>query len=80
MQGWRLHVTKDSVNLIRDLRNYCWEKDRDGVITSTPIHEWSHGPDAMRYALFSEFAQNAGYGSYNLAFNRRHTHGTRKHH
>ena len=79
MQGWRLNVTKDSVNLIRDLRNYCWEKDRDGEVTSTPIHEWSHGPDAMRYALFSEFASNAGYGTYSITFNTRR-HETRRHH
>lgn len=60
MQGWTLNITKASVDLIKDMRNYCWEKDSDGRLTNTPIHEFSHGPDALRYALFSEFAGGAG--------------------
>lgn len=69
MQGWRFFVTKSSLNLIRDLRNYCYAKDRDGNLTDSPIHEWSHGPDAMRYALYSEFAGNTA-GQYTIGFNR----------
>ena len=48
------------------MRNYCWEKDADGNITNVPIHAWSHGPDSLRYALFSEFAGNTG--QYNISF------------
>lgn len=66
MQGWQLFVTKDSVELIRDLRNYTYEKDGDGNYLAIPVHTFSHGPDAMRYALFSEFASRVGYGQYNL--------------
>lgn len=66
MQGWRLCITKTSLNVIRDLRNYCFEKDRDGNLTAFPIHDWSHGPDAIRYALYSEFAINAGTGIYHV--------------
>lgn len=69
MQGWRLCVTKDSLDLIKDLRNYCFEKDRDGNLTDHPIHEWSHGPDAMRYALYSQFA-GRNSGDYTIGFNR----------
>ena len=60
LQGWRLFVTKDSIDVIRELRNYTWEKDKDGNITSTPTHEFSHSADAIRYALFSEFAGRKG--------------------
>ena len=66
LQGWTLYITKASVDIIRDMRNYTWEKDRDGNITSTPIHTFSHGPDSLRYALFSEFAGNTG--TYNISF------------
>jgi phage terminase large subunit len=68
MQGWTLNITKASVDLIRDMRNYTWEKDRDGNVTSIPIHDYSHGPDALRYALFSEFAGSGG--NYTIGFNR----------
>ena len=66
LQGWTLNITKGSVDLIKDMRNYCWEKDADGNITNVPIHAWSHGPDSVRYALFSEFAGNTG--QYNISF------------
>ena len=66
LQGWTLYITKGSVDLIKDMRNYCWEKDADGNITNVPIHAWSHGPDSVRYALFSEFAGNTG--QYNISF------------
>ena len=66
LQGWTLYITKASVDIIRDMRNYTWEKDRDGNITSTHIHTFSHGPDSLRYALFSEFAGNTG--TYNISF------------
>lgn len=60
LQGWRLFITKRSVDIIRDMRNYCWEKDADGNITSTPIHTFSHGPDSIRYGLYSEFSGSTG--------------------
>lgn len=81
MRGWRLKVTKSSLNLIHELRNYCFEKDRDGNLTDFPIHEWSHGPDALRYALYSEFAGKEGVGQYTIGFNRyRQRHGDTLHH
>lgn len=70
MQGWRLRVCKSSLDLIHELRNYCWQKDRDGNVTGTPIDTFNHALDAMRYALFSEFAGREGAGQYTIGFNR----------
>ena len=76
MQGWKLFVTKDSLDLIKDLRNYCFEKDKDGNLTDFPIHEWSHGPDALRYALYTQFA-GKNTGNYTIGFaSRQRTHDT----
>lgn len=72
MQGWKLYVTKRSLNLIRELRNYTWEKDRDGKLTDRPIDSFNHALDAMRYALFSELAGNEGSGRYVLGFSNNH--------
>ena len=63
-----MFVTKDSVDLVKAMRNYVWEKDADGNDTEVPVHKWSHGPDALRYALFSEFAGQGG--NYTVSFNR----------
>jgi phage terminase large subunit len=71
MQGWKLYVTKTSLNLIKELRNYTWAKDRDGNFTGQPIDLFNHAADAMRYALFSELAGNEGSGQYTLGFRRR---------
>jgi len=71
MQGWKLYVTKRSLNLIKELRNYTWAKDRDGNYTGQPIDLFNHAADAMRYALFSELAGNEGSGQYTLGFRRR---------
>lgn len=68
MQGWSLHVTKRSTNLIKELRNYTWAKDRDGHLLNEPIDTWNHACDAMRYALYSELAGAAG--QYSISFNR----------
>lgn len=67
MQGWRLHFTKGSVDLIKEGRNYTWAKDRDGRLLNVPIDTWNHALDAMRYAIYSEFAASAS-GNYNLSF------------
>lgn len=66
VQGWKLFVTKDSVDLIKAMRNYIWETDANGEPTDIPVHKWSHGPDAIRYGLFSEFAGREGSGVYHI--------------
>lgn len=70
MQGWKFYVTKDSLNLIRELRNYAWAKDKDGNTLNYPIDDFNHCLDAIRYALWTKFAERAGYGQYNISFNR----------
>jgi phage terminase large subunit len=42
--------TTDSLNCIKEQRNYQWERDKDGKYTNKPINDWNHGMDARRYA------------------------------
>ena len=70
VQGWKLFITKDSLDVIKAVRNYVWEKDADGNDTEVPVHKWSHGPDAIRYALYSEFAGKENSGQYNISVKR----------
>lgn len=53
MQGKRISVTKRSVNLIREYRNYMWQTDRDGKILPVPEGGNDHALDAVGYALAS---------------------------
>jgi hypothetical protein len=49
VQNQRISVTKRSLNIIREYRNYLWSVDKDGKILNEPEHEFSHSMDAIRY-------------------------------
>lgn len=53
VQAQRISVTQRSVNVIKEYRNYLWETDRNGKVLNVPEHQWSHGMDAIRYAMVS---------------------------
>lgn len=53
VQGQNISVTKRSVNIIKEYRNYVWITDKDGIILNEPDHLYSHSMDAIRYALAS---------------------------
>lgn len=46
-----IYVTKRSVNLIRELRNYSWVTDKNGQPTNKPVDAFNHAIDAVRYAI-----------------------------
>ena len=51
-----VYVTSRSKNLINELRNYIWLKDKEGNKMNKPIDAYNHAIDAMRYALTSQLA------------------------
>jgi phage terminase large subunit len=51
LQDVNFKVTKRSLNLIKELRNYIWATDRAGESTGKPIDNYNHAIDAMRYAF-----------------------------
>lgn len=53
VQDQRISVTKHSLNLIKEYRNYLWKTDRDGKIINEPEGGNDHLMDALRYALSS---------------------------
>ncbi len=53
VQHQRISMTKRSVNVIREYRNYLWKTDKNGKIVNEPEHQFSHSMDAIRYALES---------------------------
>lgn len=44
-----IFVTERSYNLLKESRNYTWDKDKDGNYINQPIDAWNHGIDAVRY-------------------------------
>lgn len=51
IQDQRIFVTKRSVNIINEYRNYLWMVDKDGKVVNVPEHKFSHSMDAGRYAM-----------------------------
>jgi len=51
-----VYITSRSKNLINELRNYIWLKDKEGNKMNKPIDAYNHAIDAMRYALTSQLA------------------------
>lgn len=53
VQSQRISITKRSVNLIREYRNYLWKIDKDGKVLNVPEGGLDHALDAVRYAITS---------------------------
>jgi phage terminase large subunit len=48
-------VTKDSLNLIKELRGYTWRTDKTGKSLNVPIDDFNHAIDAARYFYLWKF-------------------------
>ncbi len=58
-----IYITPRSSNLIHELQNYVWLKDREGNTLNKPLDAFNHCIDAMRYALTSQL-ENPNKGKY----------------
>lgn len=57
-----IHVTKRSLNLIKELRNYQYCQDRiSGKYYNKPIDMFNHGMDGMRYATTDMMNNGDGF-------------------
>lgn len=51
VQEQQISITKRSVDVIKEYRNYVWQTDKLGKIINEPDHLYSHSMDAVRYAF-----------------------------
>ena len=64
MQRQDYLVTSTSTNLIKELRSYTWDKDKQGTTLNKPIDYYNHGIDALRYHEMEVLGLNSNYGQY----------------
>jgi phage terminase large subunit len=57
----KIYVTRRSVNIINNLRNYVWEVDRNGKPTNKPVDKHNHAIDAMRYEEMGKGKYSGNY-------------------
>ena len=65
VQDQKISMTKRSINLIKEYRNYLWEKDKDGKIINEPSPIFNHLLDATRYAFESLRPKRESVPNYN---------------
>ena len=58
LQRYKINVTADSLNLIKELRNYKWKQDKDGKQLNEPIDFYNHLIDPLRYVALNKIALN----------------------
>jgi len=49
IQARNIYIEENSVNLINEIKSYCYKRDKDGRITEDPVKFRDHLLDAMRY-------------------------------
>ena len=55
LKSRKIYVIKNSVNLLKEIKNYSWKSDKDGKLMDEPIKIDDHLLDAMRYAVYSHY-------------------------
>ena len=58
-----IYITNRSHNLIKELQNYIWLKNKEGETLNKPIDAFNHCIDAMRYSITSQL-ENPNKGQY----------------
>lgn len=53
-------VTKQSLNLIKELRGYIWKTEKTGKSLNLPIDDFNHCIDAARYFYLHKFRPGSG--------------------
>lgn len=54
MQEFKIHVTKRSSNILKELRNYTYRQDKEGKWLNQPIDCYNHAIDAVRYVVMTK--------------------------
>tara|TARA_R100001463_G_scaffold110220_1_gene164895 strand:+ start:1263 stop:2417 length:1155 start_codon:yes stop_codon:yes gene_type:complete len=63
IRRYKLHVTKDSINAIRELESYKYIEDRNNNPTNKPLDLNNHFCDALRYSVVHKLSY-PNYGRY----------------
>jgi phage terminase large subunit len=60
MKRYRINLTYDSMNAIKEKNNYKWKEAKDGQAVNTPIDAFNDFWDSARYASTMELANTDG--------------------
>jgi len=66
MQQQEYLVTSNSTNIIKEFRNYTWDKDKQGNKLNKPVDFQNHICDAIRYHEMETLGMNINKGKYSI--------------
>lgn len=66
LQEYQIFVTSQSMNLIKELRQYRWAKDKEGKSLNAPEDIMNHAIDALRYVALNKLSQFENTGHYSI--------------
>ncbi len=66
LQQYEIYITKNSINLIKEFRQYRWAKDTLGKTLNIPNDFLNHGIDAVRYVALNKLSQFEASGHYSF--------------
>ncbi|MBK5722246.1 terminase [Dysgonomonas sp. Marseille-P4677] len=66
LNRYKKHVTKNSINIINEYRNYHWRKDDFGNPTNLPVDRYNHTIDAQRYVCLNKLMEKGCGLSYSV--------------
>lgn len=57
VKSYPVYITKNSTNLLKEIRSYKWKTDKDGKVLDEPVKFMDHALDALRYAIFTKLSK-----------------------
>lgn len=64
LKRYKLHITKNSVNVKKELLSYKWAEDKLGSLTGKPVDWNNHALDAIRYVALNNLGIETRAGEY----------------
>ncbi len=58
LKWFKLNITSNSSNLLKEIRKYVWKEDRNGKSLNEPVWWFDHLLDAMRYVSVMTLTKN----------------------
>jgi len=58
MKQHKIHITKNSTNLEKELRRYRWMEKKEGGVENRPVDEFNHAIDACRYVCMMKLGRS----------------------
>ncbi|MGZ3755498.1 MAG: terminase large subunit [Mucilaginibacter sp.] len=54
LKRFRINITRDSINLHKEIARYKWRTDSNGKTMNTPVDSWNHLIDPLRYIALNK--------------------------